>query len=255
MARYAMAAVTVIAAVACVLSAGHEPQEATPAPQPFAVVELFTSEGCSSCPAADELLGRIVDEAKAKGRPVYALAYHVDYWNRLGWVDKLSDPAHSRRQEAYVQALQSRQVYTPQMIVDGTEQFLGSDADAAKKAIDGAVARKPAVAFAIKAEVAAKDGVRVSFQATGAPARAVVNVAVVEQGLETKVLHGENAGRTLKHANVVRVFRTVDLPADGKGAVDLTIPPAVMRKNATIIAFIQTADDMTVRAGASAAIP
>ncbi|MDB5330361.1 MAG: hypothetical protein JWP03_1512 [Phycisphaerales bacterium] len=256
MTRYAMAATLATAVMLCAFHASHAAEEgAAPAPSSFVIVELFTSEGCSSCPPADELLIKIAAEAKAKGQPVYALAYHVDYWNRLGWVDKLSDKAYSKRQEDYAQALQLRQVYTPQMIVNGREQFLGSDAEAAKKAIDEAVARKPDSTLTLNAEALGKDSVRVSFQVTQAPARAVLNVAIVEQGLETKVLRGENAGRTLKHAGVVRVFQTVDLAADGKGTLDLKIPPAVVRKNATIIAFMQTPNDMAVHVGASVAIP
>ena len=93
----------------------------------FAVVELFTSEGCSSCPPADALLAEQVRDAREHGRPVYCLAFQVDYWNRLGWADPYSDAGFSRRQNDYAQAFQSDRVYTPQVVVNGTEEFVGSD--------------------------------------------------------------------------------------------------------------------------------
>ena len=94
---------------------------------PFAVVELFTSEGCSSCPPADNLLGEIVKDAQKGQQRVYCLSFHVDYWNSLGWRDPYSDPAFSRRQREYARAFESVQVYTPQMVVNGSTGFVGSD--------------------------------------------------------------------------------------------------------------------------------
>jgi hypothetical protein len=105
-------------------------------PAPFAVVELFTSEGCSSCPPADRLLARIADEAAHSGQPVYALAFHVGYWDRLEWSDRFADPAFSRRQERYAAALGMPAVYTPEMIVNGRASFVGSDE---RRAIAGGV--------------------------------------------------------------------------------------------------------------------
>lgn len=99
----------------------------------IAVVELFTSEGCSSCPPADALLKRLADEARQDKRPVYCLAFHVDYFNRLGWVDKLSDAAYTHRQEWYGGLLDGVEVYTPMMIVNGRSPFLGYDEATAQK--------------------------------------------------------------------------------------------------------------------------
>src|SRR5271167_1475342 len=112
---------------------------------PCAVVELFTSEGCSSCPPADAALAEMAANARKSGAPVFALAFHVDYWNYLGWTDRFSDAAYTRRQSDYARAFNTDQVYTPQMIVNGVDQFVGSDRDAAKRAIDAALA-KPAPA-------------------------------------------------------------------------------------------------------------
>src|SRR6187402_1594915 len=90
----------------------------------FAVVELYTSEGCSSCPPADELVSKIQKESN--GQPVYILAFHVDYWNRLGWKDVFGDAAYSKRQNDYAQYLKLPSVYTPQIVVNGKKEFVGS---------------------------------------------------------------------------------------------------------------------------------
>jgi hypothetical protein len=205
----------------------------------FAVVELFTSEGCSSCPPADALLAELVQDAREHGRPVYCLAFHVDYWNRLGWNDPYSDAAFSRRQQDYAQAFQSDQVYTPQMIVNGTEEFVGSDRDRSRKSIDAALKRHAKTLLKLSQEKADTDAVIVSYEVSSAPKGAVVNVAVVERGLVSKVPRGENSGRTLRHESVVRAFRTVRLDDSGKGSVELKLPADLARKNSSAIAYIQ----------------
>ena len=93
--------------------------------QPVAVIELFTSQGCSSCPSADQLLSQTINEAKKDGRKIFALSFHVDYWNRLGWADPFSTNEYSQRQRAYAAQLNDNSVYTPQMIVNGSRQFVG----------------------------------------------------------------------------------------------------------------------------------
>ena len=107
----------------------------------FAVVELFTSEGCSSCPPADKLLGQIDERARADGSRVFPLAFHVDYWNHLGWTDPFSSEASSNRQRDYGRALHLESIYTPQMIVNGEREFVGSNGEIAEKAVSEALSR------------------------------------------------------------------------------------------------------------------
>ncbi len=207
----------------------------------FAVVELFTSEGCSSCPPADALLAEQVQDAREHGRPVYCLAFQVDYWNRLGWADPYSDAAYSLRQNDYAQAFHSDRVYTPQMIVNGADEFVGSDRDRSRKSIDAALKQPAKTQLKLSKEKGDAGAVVLSFEARSAPKGAVVNVAVVERGLVSKVPRGENAGRTLRHENVVRVFRTIRLDDSGKGSVELKLPADLAPKNASAIAYVQEA--------------
>ncbi|HVS37096.1 MAG TPA: DUF1223 domain-containing protein [Gemmataceae bacterium] len=215
------------------------PKDAGDAGTGVAVVELFTSEGCSSCPPADALLAEWVQAAREHGRPVYCLAFQVDYWNRLGWTDPYSDAAFSRRQNDYAQSLRLDQVYTPQMIVNGTDEFVGSDRERSRKSIEAALKRPAKAPLKLSVEKADAGAVVLYCEASSAPKGAVVNVAVVERGLVSKVPRGENGGRTLRHENVVRVFRTVSLDESGKGSVELKPPADVVQKNASAIAYIQ----------------
>lgn len=207
--------------------------------EPFAVVELFTSEGCSSCPPADKFLSELVADAQKTGKRVFPLAFHVDYWNRLGWTDPFSSAQFSDRQRAYAGKFGIRSAYTPQMIVNGSEEFVGSDRERAKRAID-AVLRRPAT---VEVKLRWHDGT-VEYEVTGAPSGSVLNLAIVERDLVTNVKSGENSGRTLRHDNVVRVF--VSKPT-GKGAATLPATP-----NASVIGYVQDAGKLTVLGAAHA---
>jgi hypothetical protein len=201
-----------------------------------AVVELFTSEGCSSCPPADEVLG---DLARRSNRPIYALGFHVDYWDNLGWRDRSASPDHTARQRAYAHAFGTGGLYTPQMIVDGTEQFTGSDRARAEAAVGRAVARPARVTLSIQARRTRPDAVTVEYEAHGALAGEVLSVAVVEREVSTSVRAGENAGKTLRHANVVRAFVTA--PVSSAGSVAVQLPAGLQRETAELIAFVQAA--------------
>jgi hypothetical protein len=199
-----------------------------------AVVELFTSEGCSSCPPADEVLG---DLARRSDRPIYALGFHVDYWDSLGWPDRAASPDNTARQRAYAHSFGAGSLYTPQMIVDGTEQFTGSDRARAEAAVGRAVARPARVHLSVHPQRTRPDSVTVEYEAQGATAGAALNVAVVERDVSTSVRAGENAGRTLRHANVVRAFVTA--PASSAGSVVVQLPARLPRDGAEVIAFVQ----------------
>ena len=220
-----------------------EPAEATATPAalrtpaaeaaPIAVIELFTSEGCSSCPPADRLL---LDLAARDDARLFPLAFHVDYWNRLGWTDPFSDAAYSERQRAYARAVGSGRVYTPQMIVNGEDEFVGSRRVTAERAIQRAL-DVPALATVDLQATVDGSSVRIDYAVMDAPSAAVLHLALVQTQAEQTVPRGENAGRTLRHANVVRVFETV--PAES-GSQVLALPDDLDAENAAVVAYVQT---------------
>ncbi|SCF34846.1 hypothetical protein GA0074696_4689 [Micromonospora purpureochromogenes] len=212
-----------------------------PAGGGFAVVEMFTSQGCNSCPPAEELLTEIEREARKEGQPVYALGFHVDYWDDLGWPDPFADGAYTARQGAYARAFGSGGLYTPQMIVNGTDEFVGSDRRRAATAIAAALTEAATTPLTLSVEDTAgsdEHRVVVDYQTERPPPRAVLNVAVVERGLENDVPRGENAGRTLRQDNVVRAFTSVGLDAPS-GRVELAVPPDLDPGQASVVGYVQ----------------
>ena len=195
----------------------------SPGAEPFVVVELFTSEGCSSCPPADRLLGEIAEKAKKDGSRIFPMAFHVDYWNRLGWHDPFSDPAYSERQRQYARALGSpRRIYTPQMIVNGVEGFVGSRKEQAYSAINAMLKDgETKIELVLEARIDG-DGKRieVSYRVEGAPEQAILNVALLEDGISNEIPRGENAGRRLSHERVVRGFKTASLEKAAEGTLE-----------------------------------
>jgi hypothetical protein len=221
---------------------------------PFAVVELFTSEGCSSCPPADELLSELAAESDRDGKGVFALSFHVDYWNYLGWADPFSRPEFSERQERYARILGGR-VYTPQMIVNGREAFVGSQGGTARKTIGTALGQPASAAIALEPAGGEGRALEIGFRVTGHKAGDVLNIALVEKGLSVSVKRGENGGRILKHENVVRAFRIVRLDAQGSGTVKLEMQAGVRRENASLIAYAQQAESLRMLGAARTPLP
>jgi hypothetical protein len=160
------------------------------------LVELFTSEGCSSCPPADRHLQQLDSGA-------IVLSEHVDYWNQLGWKDKFSSPEYTQRQETYAKEFGLESPYTPQMVVDGAAQFTGGDTRRAAVEIDKAANRAKAT---IVLERVTK-GLRVDIE--GVPHEADIWLALADDSDTTRVAAGENKGRTLVHVAVVRSLRKI----------------------------------------------
>src|ERR1700674_5650923 len=175
------------------------------------IVELFTSEGCSSCPPADALLQKFDRDQPVPGALVIVLSEHVDYWDRLGWKDPFSSPAYSRRQEAYERRFRLGSVYTPQVVVDGTSEAVGSDARQISTAIRQSL-KADKLAVRISSVFKNSQGVpSVCVQVDAsekAAARGCVEVmiALVENSVVCYVLRGESSGRKLFHVAVVRIL-------------------------------------------------
>lgn len=211
---------------------------------PFALVELFTSEGCSSCPPAEALLNEVARDARAGGRPVICLAWHVDYWDQLGWKDPYAQPVHTQRQRDYARALGATSVYTPQMVVNGRKHFVGSSRREARSEIAAATERlaELGLELTLRPFASGPDGWRalelnLALDADAHPgARAVV--CVTERGLESAVTRGENSGRTLRHDEVVRA--SAEEPLRGRAVrLKLAVPPSLARERANLIVFVQ----------------
>lgn len=204
--------------------------------EPIAVVELFTSQGCSSCPPADRLLSQTI--SNKNGKKIFALSYHVDYWNRLGWADPFSCAGFSKRQNDYVQALNINGAYTPQVIVNGNKEFVGSDRAALFAALSNALKVKTAVNFKQLQVIQTADStIKVSYTAEGDFTDANINFALVSLSETTAVQRGENGGVTLKSENIVRQF--VTKKAAGSGEITFSNKPMPATGNAAVIVFVQ----------------
>jgi hypothetical protein len=194
------------------------------------VVELFTSEGCSSCPPADALLAELAT------RPdLLALSFHVDYWDRLGWKDPFSSAAATRRQDRYARLLGLAAVYTPQIVVDGHWQTIGSDRDAVAEAVAQARQASAAVPMTLTLD---HGRARVALGAGGAGTSAAVLLLGFDRRHVDRVGGGENDGRTLTHIDVVRGFAEIGRFGGAAGMITAPVPWSVDR-----VAAMLQADD------------
>lgn len=207
----------------------------------FALVELFTSEGCSSCPPADELAIQLSNEYPDN---VYFLTYHVDYWNYLGWKDRFSSAAYTEKQKEYATAFNLNSIYTPQAVVNGKKEFVGSDQTRLRKTIMEEMKSKPVIDLSIGTKLTGNN-ILVSYK-TLLSDKYMLNVALVQLHAETAVKKGENNGRYLKHINVVREFHTASLSQKAEGQLDLKIPEGLSESEIKVIAFIQDKSTLKV---------
>ena len=220
---------------------GFDPVKGSDSVKGFAVVELFTSEGCSSCPPADQLMARIQQEVK--DQPVYILAFHVDYWNRLGWKDIFSDAAYSQRQNQYAAWLNLQSVYTPQVVVNGSKEFVGSEESTVRKAISDGLQELSPTQLTLADVRQDKGKIAWRYQARNAGHNTSLLVAMVQRSATSQVKAGENSGRTLSHVQIVRQLKTAKVDANGSGAGYLPLPAGVSTADVEIIAFLQDNDN------------
>jgi len=214
------------------------------------LVELFTSEGCSSCPPADDLLALLDKAQPVPGAQVIALSEHVDYWNHLGWRDPYSSAEFSRRQSEYADAFRIDGNYTPQMVVDGQTEFVGSNEGKARNAIlKASQTEKVAVQIISSGDSLETDKVSLHVRMDSPPHvksgdMAQVLIAITEDNLRSDVLRGENGKRSLKHTAVVRKLSVIGeigsesgQPFDGAYIINLA--SGWLRENLHAVAFVQ----------------
>jgi hypothetical protein len=226
------------------------------------LVELFTSEGCSSCPPADELLRKLDESQPVAGAEVIALSEHVDYWDDIGWKDPFSAHANSERQDRYAAGFRTGGVYTPQMVVNGEFELVGSDARGAIQAIGKAAAmQKIAVSItSVRGNPNGKVSLNVQTEplpaSSGAPSANVL-IAVADDKDVSSVDRGENSGRTLTHVAVLRELKTVGTVDKAKGfSSDVeTDIPASSPKKLRIVVIVQEGHEGKIAGVASVRYP
>jgi len=227
------------------------------------ILELFTSQGCSSCPPADRLLSKLGGDPQLAGR-VIPLAFHVDYWDSQGWRDPFDAARWSERQQAYARAFHSNRIYTPQLVVDGRTECVGSEERDVLRRIKDALAAPPAGRVTLAVDPPTADGrlrVRVGAKLARAAAPRDLDlwVAVWETGLVTPVGAGENASRTLRNDFVVRrLERALTLPgaagAERSGELVLGLDKRWKAQELGVAAFLQDPATLQIHGAASKAV-
>ncbi len=247
-----IAGLTLLSAVVIWSNLPAEAQTASRGERIPVIVELFTSEGCSSCPPADAVLSELEKSQPVANAQIITLGEHVDYWNYLGWSDPFSSATFSERQQAYSNSLGSN-TYTPQMVVNGRAEFNGSDTSKAVTAITCAI-REPRAKLKITADVNSKVAVTTTAIPTGVDAANLqVVLALTENNLSSNVVRGENAGRILKHRTVVRSLKIIGTPT--KAETSLTFDKNWKRENLQIVAFLQDSKTHRIYGAAVVAAP
>jgi hypothetical protein len=204
------------------------------------LVELFTSEGCSSCPPADKALAILNSEQPYANAEIITLAFHVDYWDRLGWKDDFSSKFFTQRQEDYADALQTGGSYTPQMVVDGRSEFVGSNLAKISLVMNAAPKNEKGK---IELDLTKETSLKIKLSELPTHKAASVNVAIAEDNISVDVKSGENGGRKLDHDSVVRELKSIGLITSDQKSFEIETQPQLdakwKRKDLRIVVFVQ----------------
>ena len=228
----------------------HKKEPKTTTGNGFAVVELFTSEGCSSCPAADAVAAKLSEEYAGK---VFVLGFHVDYWNRLGWKDQFSSAAYSNRQQQYGSHFHLNSIYTPQVIVNGKTEMVGSDESKLRNTISNEIKNAASSTLTVNAKSSDAQTINVSYQLDKS-SNSLLNVALIQLHTQSDVKRGENEGRVLKHVNVVRDFKTINVSKNTSGSISVTLPQGLTAKDCKVISYLQDAGNWQISNATETAI-
>jgi hypothetical protein len=208
----------------------------------FAVCELFTSEGCSSCPPAEALM-KALDREYA-GSNVYLLQFHIDYWDKLGWKDKYDNAAYSKRQYAYNSQLNT-QAYTPQLVINGKQEMIGSESAKVHTSINQAL-KNNQKALSIAYTIALKNAqAELTYAVDSFDKKDLINVALVEKEESNEILAGENKGHTLQHVDIVRKFISVPI-GNSFGKLSIDIPSDLKDKPLKLVVYTQNHKNLNV---------
>jgi hypothetical protein len=201
----------------------------------FALVELFTSEGCSSCPPADDAAIMLAKEFPDR---VYFLGFHVDYWDYIGWKDEYANPVYTERQRSYAETFHLSSIYTPQVVVNGEKELVGSRENQLRTIIQQELKETTSSIIELTGKPGIKNNIIASYKVTttGNP---LLHIALVQLKAVTNVKRGENGGHKLNHINIVREFKTITVNNQAEATVKFTIPQGLSAKEVKLIAFIQ----------------
>jgi hypothetical protein len=243
--RHVLWIAALLSAAAC-QAAEPLAQRLGPAP---VVVELFTSQGCSSCPPADHIVSEMAHDQSLIGR-VIPLTFHVDYWDRLGWRDPFSSREWSQRQYAYVRALRANSAYTPQVVVGGTKQFVGSNRPALEETLIALSHRKPAGEVQV---TTSRQGTKATIHVNAKGSGDLV-LAVFDNSAPTPVRAGENGGRTIPNDATVRKLVRAGTLTGGvlDRMITLDVDPSWHQPGVAV--FLQDGETLEIGAAASAGL-
>lgn len=206
----------------------------------FALLELYTSEGCSSCPSADRLLPQL-GEIDSN---IISLSFHVDYWDQLGWKDRFSNADFTNRQRAYQEQLQLESIYTPQLIINGQYELVGSNRPTAETDIRKALNEKASVQLAFDNIKKENDKLKINCHAEGNLRDQNIFLALVQKYAETNVKAGENHGIKLSHINIVRSL--TKKAAQQKLEIEIPFPKDLADNNWLLVLFSQDKKDLKI---------
>ncbi|MBN8676112.1 MAG: DUF1223 domain-containing protein [Chitinophagales bacterium] len=221
-------------------------KDITPA-KGIAVLELFTSEGCSSCPPADEVAIRVSRDYPDN---VYFLGFHVDYWDDLGWKDEFSNRSFAERQRKYAGIFNLNSIYTPQVIINGKKEMIGSRETELRKSIKEELIKEAPDSIGLNIK-ASGENIQIAYDVT---AGKLLNIALVQLKASTNVRKGENRNHRLNHINIVRVFKTLDASKVTNGTISFSIPKGLTAKDVSIIAYLQDKTTFQVTGASQASI-
>lgn len=203
------------------------------------LVELFTSEGCSSCPPADRALALLQKEQPNADAEIITLAFHVDYWNNLGWKDEFSSDLFTQRQQFYAQSFNLSSIYTPQMVIDGSLETVGSNLGKVQQLITSAAKAQKAKIEITKVE----NNFKVEISDVPTHQDSTVYLAIAENNLSSSITRGENAGNKLEHISVVRELKMLGKIIRNQNSFEtkqlIEFQPAWKKENLNLVVFVQ----------------
>ncbi|SNY99592.1 DUF1223 domain-containing protein [Flagellimonas pacifica] len=218
--------------------------------EPVVVLELFTSQGCSSCPPADVLLEKA---KKQYPKEVFALSYHVDYWNYIGWRDPFSQSTFTKKQKDYNQKFQYRSNYTPQLVVNGKEHFVGSNGSKLTSIISNYKLKKAENSVVLKNMILSGSNISYDFKVKGSLEGKQLRAVLVLDERTTSIKRGENRNRILKNSNIVVLENYVPLQSS-EGKASISVPAIVSKNEALTLILLVEEGNLDITAATKASV-